>query len=91
MDLAAHSVLGPMGKLLAVCPNRDLAREMAELLCETSNFTYTYREATPNELFGMLAEPAPSRDPRYQVVEGVGQMKVVIPIFRDTPVEPVDN
>lgn len=83
MDLAAHSVLGPLGKLIAVCPNRNIAREVAEVLCTTSDFTYTCREATPNELFGMLAEPAPPRDQRYQVVEGVGQMKVVIPNFRD--------
>lgn len=91
MDLAAHSVIGPLGKLIAVCPNRNIAREVAEVLCATSDFTYRYREATPDELLGMLAEPAPKRDQRHQVVAGVDKVSVVIPVIRDTPVEPVDN
>lgn len=90
MDLSAHSVLGPMGKLIAVCPNQHLAREVAEVLCATSDFTYTYRESTPQELFGMLAEPAPQRDQRYQVVSGVGQQAVLIATSRHSG-EPVDN
>lgn len=30
MDLAAHSILDPSGKLLAVCPDKEIAREIAE-------------------------------------------------------------
>ncbi|AFH21064.1 hypothetical protein CL97_gp180 [Cronobacter phage CR9] len=58
MNLAAHSVVGPLGKLIAVCPNRNIAREVTEVLCATSDFTYRYREATPDEIRSLLDKPA---------------------------------
>lgn len=57
MNLSAHSVVGPLGKLIAVCPNRNIAREVAEVLCATSDFTYRYREATPDEIRSLLDKP----------------------------------
>lgn len=91
MMLAAHSVLDPQGELIAACPNRDIAREIGETFCIITDLNYTFREATPDELLGMLAEPSPPRDQRFRSLPGVGQSVVVIPNFRDEPVEPVDN
>lgn len=88
--LAAHSVLDPHGKLIAVCPNKEIAREIGETFCIITDLNYTYREAAPDELLDMLAKPDLGRDPRFQVVAGIGQQAVLIPTARDS-VEPVDN
>lgn len=90
MDLAAHSILDPSGKLLAVCPDKEIAREIAETFCIITDLNYTYREANPDELREMLAKPDPRRDPRFQIVVGVGQQAVLIPTTRHSG-EPVDN
>jgi hypothetical protein len=89
--LAAHSVLDPHGKLLAVCPNKEIAREIGETFCIITDLNYTCREATPDEIRGLLDKPAPQRGQCYRVVSGVDKTAVVIPDYRDTPTEPVDN
>lgn len=91
MFLSAHSVLDPSGNLIAVCPDRDIAREIGETFCIITDLNYTSREATPDEIRGLLDKPAPQRDQRYRVVSGVDKTAVVIPVVRDTPAEPVDN
>lgn len=83
MDLAAHSILDPSGKLLAVCPDKEIAREIAETFCVITDLNYTFREANPDELRDMLAAPAPHRDQRHRLVSGVGQQVVLIPTYRD--------
>lgn len=57
--LAAHSVYGPDGMLVGVCPTRKLAAKVAHNLTQLGDDVFFIKEALPEEIRDMLAEPAP--------------------------------
>lgn len=57
--LAAHSVYGPDGMLVGVCPTRRLAAKVAHNLTQLGDDVFFIKEALPEEIRDMLAEPSP--------------------------------